>query len=146
LFAVEGATAGMCYIFDTLIANNIFSKGDKIALMVPIFTPYLEIQHLPRYNFEVIEILADEMTEDGTRTWQYPASEMKKFCDPTIKALFIVNPSNPPSVAMKPETVKQLQDIVKGYNPDLMIISDDVYGTFVDDFNSLLADFPYNTI
>ena len=102
--------------------------------------------HLPRYNFEVVEILADEMTEDGTRTWQYPASEMEKLCDPTIKALFIVNPSNPPSVAMKPETVKQLQDIVKGYNPDLMIISDDVYGTFVDDFHSLLADLPYNTI
>jgi len=27
-----------------------------------------------------------------------------------------------------------------------MIISDDVYGTFVDDFHSLLADLPYNTI
>ena len=27
-----------------------------------------------------------------------------------------------------------------------MIISDDVYSTFVDDFRSLMADLPYNTI
>ena len=27
-----------------------------------------------------------------------------------------------------------------------MIISDDVYGTFVDDYRSLMADLPYNTI
>ena len=146
LFAVEGATAGMCYIFDSLIANNILSKGDKIALMSPIFTPYLEIPHLPRYNFEVVEILANELTENGSHTGQYPATEIEKLYDPTIKALFIVNPSNPPSVAMKPETVKQLQEIVKNNNPNLMIISDDVYGTFVDDFHSLMADLPYNTI
>ena len=145
-FAVEGATAAMCYIFDTLIANNILSKGDKIALMAPIFTPYLEIPHLPRYDFEVVEILADETTEDGTRTWQYPSKEIEKISDSTIKALFIVNPSNPASVAMKPETVKQLKNIVQKDNPDLMIISDDVYSTFVDNFRSLMADLPYNTI
>ncbi len=146
LFAVEGATAGMCYIFDSLIANNILSKGDKVALMAPIFTPYLEIPHLPRYNFEVVELLAEETTEDGVKTGQYSFSELEKLCDPSIKALFIVNPSNPPSVAMKPETVKDLKEIVESHNPDLMIISDDVYGTFVDDFHSLMADLPYNTI
>ncbi|MBU3145284.1 aspartate 4-decarboxylase [Clostridium sp. CF012] len=145
-FAVEGATAAMCYIFDTLIANNILSKGDKIALMSPIFTPYLEIPHLPRYNFEVIDVLADEIAEDGRHTWQYSSSEIEKISDPTIKAVFIVNPSNPASVAMRPETVKQIKDIVKNDNPDLMIISDDVYSTFVDDYRSLMVDLPYNTI
>lgn len=146
IFAVEGATAGMCYIFDSLIANNILTKGDKIALMAPIFTPYLEIPHLPRYNFEVIKVLADEVTEEGTRTWQYSSKEMEKLSDPSIKALFIVNPSNPASVAMKPETIEQLKNIVDNNNPNLMIISDDVYGTFVDKFRSLMADLPYNTI
>jgi aspartate 4-decarboxylase len=146
LFAVEGATAGMCYIFDSLIANNLFSQGDKIAIMAPIFTPYLEIPRLPRYNLETVELLANELTEDGSHDWQYTAEEIEKLRDPSIRALFIVNPSNPPSVAMKPETVKQLQAIVKHHNPDLMIISDDVYGTFVDDFHSLLADLPFNSI
>jgi aspartate 4-decarboxylase len=146
LFAVEGATAGMCYIFDSLIANNILSQGDKIALMSPIFTPYLEIPHLPRYDFEVVDILASEMSEDGTHTWQYPSIEIEKLQDTSIKALFIVNPSNPPSVAMNIQTVDMLKEIVNIDNPNLMIISDDVYGTFVDNFHSLMADLPYNTI
>ncbi|KAF5048698.1 Bifunctional aspartate aminotransferase and L-aspartate beta-decarboxylase [anaerobic digester metagenome] len=145
-FAVEGATAGMCYIFDSLIANNILSRGDKIALMTPIFTPYLEVPHLPRYNFEVVNISADEIDEKGRHTWQYPEGELDKLRDTSIKALFVVNPNNPPSVAMKAETVKQLKDIVKNSNPDIMIISDDVYSTFVDNFVSIMADLPYNTI
>ncbi|QGU94676.1 aspartate 4-decarboxylase [Clostridium bovifaecis] len=146
LFAVEGATAAMCYIFDSLIANELLSRGDKIALMVPIFTPYLEIPHLPRYNFQVIHIRATEIAEDGTHTWQYPKSELEKLQDSSIKALFVVNPSNPPSVAIKPESVKELIKIIDKSNPDLMIISDDVYGTFVSEFRSLMADLPFNTI
>jgi len=146
LFAVEGATAGMCYIFDSLIANNILSIGDKVALMAPIFTPYLEIPHLPRYNFDVVEILAEEKAFDGTHTWQYPDSQIERLKDSSIKALFIVNPSNPPSVAMRPETIRLIKSIVKKDNPNLMIISDDVYGTFVENFSSLVADLPYNSI
>lgn len=146
LFAVEGATAAMCYIFDSLIANKLLSVGDKVAVMVPVFTPYLEIPHLARYNFDVIEIKASEMTNDGTHTWQYPDSEIQKLKDPGIKALFIVNPSNPPSVAMRPESVRQLVKAVAEYNQNLMIVSDDVYGTFVDNFRSLTADLPFNTI
>jgi aspartate 4-decarboxylase len=146
IFAVEGATAAMCYVFDSLIANELLTPGDKIALMVPVFTPYLEIPHLPRYNFEVIHINASELTKDGTHTWQYPESELNKLKDTSIKALFAINPSNPPSVAIKPESVKQLVNIVENYNPNLMIISDDVYSTFVNNFRSLMADLPYNTI
>jgi len=146
LFAVEGATAAMCYIFDSLIANELLSIGDTIALMTPIFTPYLEIPLLPRYNFDIIEIKAEEMTEDCTHTWQYPDSELAKLSNTTIKALFVVNPSNPPSVEIRPESVNKLVDIVKKQNPNLMIISDDVYGTFVGGFRSLMADLPFNTI
>jgi aspartate 4-decarboxylase len=146
LFAVEGATAAMCYIFDSLIANELLSIGDKIALMTPIFTPYLEIPFLPRYDFNVTEIKATEMTDDGTHTWQYPDSELDKLGDPDIKALFVVNPSNPPSVTIRPESVDKLVEIVKKHNPNLMIISDDVYGTFVGCFRSLMADLPFNTI
>ncbi|HEY8804525.1 MAG TPA: aspartate 4-decarboxylase, partial [Clostridium sp.] len=115
-------------------------------LMAPIFTPYLEIPHLPRYNFDVVEILAEEKAFDGTHTWQYPDSQIEKLRDPSIKALFIVNPSNPPSVAMRPETIGLIKSIVKKDNPNLMIISDDVYGTFVENFSSLVADLPYNSI
>lgn len=146
LFAVEGATAAMCYIFDSLIANELLAIGDKVALMTPIFTPYLEIPILPRYNFKVVAVSATEIGIDGEHTWQYPKSELDKLRDPAIKALFFVNPSNPPSVAMKPECINQLVEIVNNHNPNLMIISDDVYGTFVDNFHSLVAYLPFNSI
>lgn len=145
-FAVEGATAGMCYIFDSLIANNLLKASDTIAIMTPIFTPYLEIPLIPRYNFNVINIQASEFSKDGESSWQYPDEEIEKLSDPNIKALFLVNPSNPPSVAMKPESIKILINIVKNHNPNLMIISDDVYGTFVDNFKSLVSYLPFNSI
>jgi aspartate 4-decarboxylase len=146
LFAVEGATAGMCYIFDSLIANYLLARGDKIAIMVPIFPPYIEIPHSACYDFNVIEIRATSLDRQGKHTWQYPPSEIEKLVDPSIKALFLVNPSNPPSVAIQPESIDQLIDVVKNYHPNLMIISDDVYGTFVDNYRSLIAVLPYNTI
>jgi aspartate 4-decarboxylase len=146
LFAVEGATAAMCYIFDSLLANDLLSIGSKIALMVPIFPRYVEIPYLERYGFDVVEIRATGTTADGTHTWQYPKSELDKLSDDGIKALFLVNPSNPPSVAMDSDSKHYLVDVIQRHNPDLMIISDDVYGTFVDNYRSLLADLPYNTI
>lgn len=146
LFAVEGGTAAMCYIFDSLIANKLLDIGDKIALMVPTFTPYLEIPHLARYNFEIIRINALEMDERGVHTWQYTNTEIDKLANPSIKALYVVNPSNPPSVAIRTESKNHIIEMVKKHNPNLMIITDDVYGTFVDNFRSLMVELPFNTL
>lgn len=146
LFAVEGATAAMCYIFDSLIANELLQRKDKIAIMTPIFTPYLEIPQIPRYDLESIYIHASEVNEEGSYTWQYPKEELNKLKDTSIKALFLVNPSNPPSMAIHDKSKELLKDIVTNYNPNLMIISDDVYGTFVNKFQSLVADLPHNSI
>lgn len=146
LFAVEGATAAMCYIFDSLIANELLQRKDKIAIMTPIFTPYLEIPQIPRYDLESIYIHASEVNEEGSYTWQYPEKELNKLKDTSIKALFLVNPSNPPSMAIHDKSKELLKDIVTNHNPNLMIISDDVYGTFVNKFQSLVADLPHNSI
>ena len=146
IFAVEGATAAMCYIFDSLMANELLRKGDKIAIMTPIFTPYLEIPHLPRYNFDVVFVNADEIDESNNHTWQYSKKELEKLCDKSIKALFIVNPNNPASIALDENSCNNLVDVVTNHHPNLMIISDDVYGTFVPGFKSLMASLPYITI
>ena len=79
-------------------------------------------------------------------TWQCSNTELEKLSNPDIKALFVVNPSNPPSVAISQKSISKIVDIVKTKNKDLMIISDDVYGTFIHGFRSLMADLPYNTI
>lgn len=143
LFAVEGSTAGMCYFFDVLKQNFLLDKGDKIALMVPVFTPYIEIPQLSEFDYDVFNIKADVMTPDGLHTWQYDPQDIEKLRDPKYKMLFVTNPSNPPSYAISSDTVKALQSVVKD-NPNLMILSDDVYGTFVRGYRSLAADLPYN--
>lgn len=146
LFATEGGTAAMCYIFDSLQTNHLLDKGDRIAIMTPIFTPYIEIPELDRFDFQVTHIQASDMNADGLHTWQYPDSEIDKLRDKTIKVLFLVNPSNPPSYTMTQQTVDRIVEIVRNDNPNLMIITDDVYGTFVPNFRSLLSDLPLNTI
>lgn len=147
LFAVEGGTAAMCYIFDSLLANRLVQRGDKIALSTPTFTPYLEIPRLDRFSFRVVEIQASEVSdESGRHTWQYPDSEIEKLSDPEIKVVFFVNPSNPPSTAIRQETMDRLSALVGSKRQDLMIVTDDVYGTFVPGFRSLMVDLPQNTI
>ena len=146
VFGVEGGTAAMCYIFDSLEKNHLLNKGDKIALMTPIFTPYLEIPHLPHYNFDVINIHANEVVENGIPTYQYSEEELNKLKDTSIKAVFIVNPNNPASIALNDTCIKSLKNIVDNYNPNLMIITDDVYCTFVDNFKSIISYLPFNTI
>lgn len=146
IFAVEGGTAAMCYIFDSLVRNSLLNPGDKIALMTPIFTPYLEIPHLPNYNFEVVNIHANEVDSNGFSTFQFPKEELDKLKDTSIKVVFLVNPNNPASIALSDECKSNLVDIVNNYNPNLMIITDDVYCTFVDNFKSIIADLPHNTL
>ncbi|NYB52375.1 MAG: bifunctional aspartate transaminase/aspartate 4-decarboxylase [Methanobacteriaceae archaeon] len=141
LFATEGGTGAIKYIFDSLFENNLLHKGDKIAIGSPIFTPYLEIPRLSNYDLIEVEIKAFE--EDD---WQYSDSELEKLKDPSIKAFFVVNPGNPQSKAIKQETLEKIADIVTKHNPNLIIISDDVYATFVDNFRSLMAEIPKNTI
>lgn len=146
LFAVEGGTAAMCYLFDSLIDNCLLEKGDKIALGVPIFTPYLEIPELARYDFKVVYINGSAKDEDGNLTFQYPDEELDKLGDKSIKAFFIVNPSNPTSVEISAHSRKYLVKVVKNLNPNLMILTDDVYGTFVPGFVSLMNELPQNTL
>lgn len=146
LFATEGGTAAMCYIFDSLQANHLLMKGDSVALMTPIFTPYIEIPQLDRYEFDVTNIYANSVDADGYHTWQYPKEEMDKLRDKKIKLVFLVNPSNPPSYRLSKECMDYLVDIVKKDNPNLMIVTDDVYGTFAKDFKSLMYILPENTL
>ena len=146
LFATEGSTAGMCYMFNTLKANHLLKPGDKIALLTPCFTPYLEIPELSEFGLEIVKVSANAVEKDGYHDWQYPKEEIDKLRDPSVKVVCVTNPSNPPSVCLAPDVLDQMVDVVKNDNPELMIITDDVYGTFIKDFKSLMYVLPYNTI
>ena len=141
LYAVEGGTAAMCYIFKSLKANRLLFPGDTIALGTPIFTPYLEMTHLEDYDLKVVNIGTPQENR-----WQFTDDDIKKLEDPKIKGLFVVNPGNPSGIAMDKETIAKIAKLVKTKRPDLMLLTDDVYGTFVNDFRSLMGEIPRNTI
>lgn len=146
LFATEGGTAAMCYIFDTLQQNSLLCKGDKVALFTPVFTPYLEIPMLERYKFDVVHIPASKMTNDRQHLWQYDEKDVNRLRDTEFKAAIIVNPSNPPSYMLSDNITEMIVDIVEKWNRKLMIITDDVYATYIRGFQSLAALLPYNTL
>jgi aspartate 4-decarboxylase len=141
LYAVEGGTAAMCYLFKSLKANRLLRPGDTIALGTPIFTPYIEMTHLEDYDLKVVNIEAPQANR-----FQFPDAEIEKLADPKVKAFFLVNPGNPTGIALSRETIGKIATLVRTRRPDLMILTDDVYGTFVEDFRSLLGELPRNTI
>jgi aspartate 4-decarboxylase len=141
LFATEGGTAAMTYIFQSLAANGLIMPGEKIAIATPVFSPYLEIPVLNPYQLDVVDI---RMNQDDD--WQLPESEIAKLRDPSVKLFCLVNPSNPPSTKLSDAVLDQLSTLVAKDRPDLIIVTDDVYGTFADDFVSLFAKCPANAL
>jgi aspartate 4-decarboxylase len=146
IFATEGGTAAMRYIFDTLFANRLLAPGDSIAIMAPVFTPYLNIADLPMYGLNKVLVEADGTFPNGSHSWQFSDEQIDKLRDPSIKLLVCINPTNPPSVRIADKTIARIEKIVHEDNPNLIIITDDVYSTFIDGFRSLSAVVPQNTI
>jgi aspartate 4-decarboxylase len=141
IFAVEGVTAGISYVFHALRLNGLLLPGDKIALGTPIFAPYLEMPLLD--EFRLVELRVEADPAGG---WQYPEAELDKLADSSIKAFVLVNPSNPPSVKIAAAGLAKIGRIVAEQRPDLVILTDEVYGTFAEDFLSLFAVCPRNTV
>ncbi len=140
LYAVEGGTAAMCYLFKSLKANRLLNRGDTIAMVTPIFTPYLEMPHLEDYGLHIVNIPARQ-----EQRWQFTDGDLAPLLDPAVKAFFVVNPGNPYAVALSRESIAAIGRVLE-QRPDFIILTDDVYGTFVPGFRSLLGEFPRNTI
>lgn len=140
LFPTEGATAAIAYAFNSLKENHLLAAGDKIAINTPIFPPYLQIPQLNDYELVEVDIRSYEKNN-----WEVNPREIEKLTDPAIKAFFVVNPTNPGSKAFSDKDLSAIQDVVRK-RPDLMIISDEVYGTFVPHFRSVYQVAPHNTM
>lgn len=141
LFATEGATAAMVYTFKSLAENDILTPGDHIAIITPIFSPYLEIPVLNDYRLVPIYVRGDQ--KNG---WHVSDEEVAKLKDKKIKGLFLVNPMNPGAVSMSRQAVESIGKLVKTERKDLVVLTDTVYAPFVDTFNDLLEEIPENVI
>ncbi|MBN2437412.1 MAG: bifunctional aspartate transaminase/aspartate 4-decarboxylase [Deltaproteobacteria bacterium] len=141
LFATEGATAAMIYVFNTLKENFILTPGDEIAIITPIFSPYLEIPVLKDFELNPIYVAGSENTD-----WQVSDEELNKLRSKKIKALFMVNPMNPGAVSMSAKSVQKIAELIKKERSDLIVLTDTVYCPFVNEFHDLLEAVPQNCI
>lgn len=140
IFFTEGGSAAICYLIESLVHNRLVKRGDRIAIATPVFAPYLEIPLVNDYGIEVVKIETDP--DNG---WDLDPSVLDRVSDPSVKAFFIVNPANPGSRALSHKELDLLKDVVRK-NPDLIVVTDDVYGSFVDGFRSIYSVIPHNTI
>ena len=129
VFPTKGGSAAMVYIFESLSHNRLLKPGDQIAIATPIFTPYMQIHSVKDYDLITIDV--SSTAEDN---WDIRDAELTKLESPSVKAFFLVNPSNPASHALSEESLSRLAQVVEK-NPDLIILTDDVYGTFAEDFH-----------
>lgn len=141
IMATEGCAAAILYVFNTLKYNGLVIPGDKIGIITPIFSPYLEIPTLRNYNLTQICVNTDE-----NNNWQIPQSEINKIGDSEMKALFIVNPTNPTGRSLSITDVRKIATTVRKKNPNLIILEDNVYAPFVREFNTFFNELPRNTI
>lgn len=141
MFATEGGAAAMAYVFKTLRANDIVGPGDAIAIATPSFTPYLQIPVLETYGFRVVPVRSahnlDHRLTDELFT---------QLLDPSIKVFFIINPGNPDTRAVTARRLGELAEFVQRRRPDLVIVADTAYATFIDGFRSILGGLPHNTL
>ena len=141
VFATEGGAAAMAYLFRSLQANRLVRRGDRIAIATPVFSPYLEIPMLEDFGFDVVELRSAHNVDH-----RFDEHVLDALRDPTIKAFFVVNPGNPDSRAIRPARLAQLRELVLGDRPDLVVIADTAYATFVDGFLGTFAELPRNVI
>lgn len=140
VFPTEGGTAAMVYLFNELKVSHILEAGDTIAINTPIFTPYLQIPELNEFKLQEFDVSSDESDD-----WQLVDQKFEELKDPNVKAFFVVNPTNPTSRAFSDHALEKLKEVVAA-NPKLVIITDDVYGTFVDNFKTIYSVVPHNTL
>lgn len=91
LYAVEGGTAAMCYVFRSLKANRLLRAGDTIALGAPIVTPYLEIPLLEDYGLKTLCIASRQENR-----FQFEDSELEDSASssPRIRSTIITTASS----------------------------------------------------
>jgi len=140
-FATEGAAAGILYVFNTLKENFLLKEGDSIAIITPIFSPYLEMPRLADYDLKIVELKGNP-----EQNYALDDSEINKLRDKKIKGLFMVNPSNPGAYSLPKENIDKIGTLINKERPDMFVLSDSVYAPFARKYNSFMLSCPKNTI
>ena len=90
-----------------------------------------------------MEVFLETGEPGGSRV---PDAEIGKLNDPRIKALFMVNPTNPTSVGIAEESLRKIARLVHTERNDLIVITDAVYAALVDKHHDIMSEIPENTL
>ena len=140
IYAVEGGTAAMCYIFKSLKCNRILNQGDTIALAC---RSSRRIWKWPTWKTTTSTLLRSKLPQENRPVHQGRAGEARGSAG---QGLLPRQSGEPRCRRHRPSVIEKIVRIVKTKRPDLIILTDDVYGTFVPGFRSLAAELPTNTI
>lgn len=140
-FATEGAAAGILYVFNTLKENYLLKPGDTIAIITPIFSPYLEMPRLADYDLNIVELKGNP-----EKNYALDDDEIDKLRNKKVKGLFMVNPSNPGAYSLPKSNIDSIGHLINTERPDIFVLSDSVYAPFARKYNSFMLSCPKNTI
>ncbi|WP_026894778.1 pyridoxal phosphate-dependent aminotransferase [Clostridiisalibacter paucivorans] len=119
VMVVVGACHGMY-----LALEAILDHGDEVIIHEPYFTPYsMQVKlarGVPKY-----------ITTKEENYFQLDIEELEKSINKKTKAIIINSPNNPTGACLSVDNMKKIAEIVK--ENDLILISDEVYGSFVFD-------------
>ena len=142
-FPTEGAAAGILYALNTLKSNFLLNPGDSIAIITPIFSPYLELPRLKDYDLNIVELKTNPK-----KNYALDDEEINKLKDKKIKGLFMVNPTNPSAFALPKENIDKIGHLINTERKDMFVLNDSVYSPFCKRgaYNSFMISCPKNTI
>lgn len=141
ILPTEDSSAAIVYILNSLKYNKLIFPNDTVAIVTPIPPQYLEITKIKNYPLNQVYL-----ESENAEYWNLPNEEIDKLKNPLVKLLLIVNPSNPTGTSLTSQAARYIKSVVKNHNKNLIIISDNAYAPFVDDFYSLMDVLPLNTI
>ena len=96
LFAVEGGTAAMCYIFDCLMRQRpAASRATRSRSARRCSRPTWRCRTSSAIGSRSCRSKPSEMAEEGCHTWQYPDAEIDKLADPRSRPFFLRQSEQP---------------------------------------------------
>jgi hypothetical protein len=130
VFATEGGTAAMTYIFQSLRANGLIKPGDKIGIARRFSHP------IWKFRFSAITSSKSSISGwTGLMTGNCRKSEIDKLSTRRSRSSASSIRATRHRRNCRTRVLDQLAALVAKRH-DLFIVTDDVYGTFADDFVS----------
>lgn len=134
-----GAAGGLNIIFKTIL-----DPGDEVIVFAPFFGEYR--QYVANFDGELV------IVEPNFDDFQPDLVDFEAKITPKTKALIINTPNNPTGVIYKPQTMKNIAEILERkqqeFGTDIYLVSDEPYRELVYDGNQedFLTKYYKNTL